>query len=79
MKRTISLLAAVFAMLAAPAAGKSVPAAVMAPISAMLAATNADKGAELAAYYILRTPSSWTSSRRTHGPARRLLPSGGPA
>jgi hypothetical protein len=78
MKRTISLLAAVFAMLAAPAAGKSVPAAVMAPISAMLAATNADKGAELAAYYTA-TPSSWTSSRRTHGPARRLLPSGGPA
>jgi ketosteroid isomerase-like protein len=51
MKRTISLLAAVFAMLAAPAAAKSVAAAVMAPISAMLAATNADKGAELAAYY----------------------------
>jgi ketosteroid isomerase-like protein len=51
MKRQIFLLAAIFSMLAAPAAAKSPPAAVMAPINAMLAATNADKGAELAAYY----------------------------
>jgi len=51
MKRQISLLAALFAMLAAPVAAKSVPAAVMAPIDAILAATNADKGGELAAYY----------------------------
>lgn len=49
MKHQIFLLAAIFAMLAAPAAAKSLPAAVMAPIDAMLAATNADKGGELAA------------------------------
>jgi ketosteroid isomerase-like protein len=51
MRRQIFLLAAVFSMLAAPAAAKSLPAAVMAPISAILAATNADKGAELGTYY----------------------------
>jgi ketosteroid isomerase-like protein len=51
MKRQIFLLAAIFSMFAAPATAKSLPAAVMAPINAMLAATNADKGTELAAYY----------------------------
>jgi ketosteroid isomerase-like protein len=51
MKRQIFLLAAIFAMLAAPAAAKSLPVAVRVPIDAMLAATNADKGGELAAYY----------------------------
>jgi ketosteroid isomerase-like protein len=51
MKRQICLLAAIFSMLAAPAAAKPLPAAVMAPINAMLAATNADKGAQIATYY----------------------------
>jgi ketosteroid isomerase-like protein len=51
MKRQIFSLAAIFSMLAAPAAAKSLPTAVMAPIDAMLAATNADKGEDLAAYY----------------------------
>jgi ketosteroid isomerase-like protein len=50
MKRQILLLAAIFSI-AAPAMATSPPAAVMAPIKAMLAATNADNGAGLAAFY----------------------------
>jgi ketosteroid isomerase-like protein len=51
MKRLIFLLAATFAMLPAPAAAKSLPAAVAATVNAMLAATNANNGTQLAAYY----------------------------